>query len=54
MNQLKMLMIYEPIRLRFAQLAADAFPDRLSNKYPHISRLNGKNAERTSCRVPGK
>jgi len=42
-------MIYEPIRLRFANLL-----DRLFNKYPYISGSNGKYAARTSRRIRGK
>jgi len=30
-------MIYEPIRLRFAQLGADALSWSAVQKYPHIS-----------------
>jgi hypothetical protein len=46
-------LIYEPIKLRFAQFAADALVGRLSKNNAHIPRLNGKRAaERTSCRVP--
>jgi len=43
-------MIYEPIRLRFAQLAADALLDRLSQKNPHTSRLTSPDLTRSSPR----
>src|ERR1700683_1280846 len=43
-------MIYEPIRLRFAQLAADALLDRLSQKNPHTSRLTSPDLTRSAPR----
>jgi hypothetical protein len=43
-------MIYEPVRLRFAQLAADALLDRLSKKNPHTPELTGS-APRNALRA---